>query len=448
MDVAFRVAQNASLFTFGPYLDVWSPYHSAMRSHLPTTFILLAMLTSCSDTGTNPLNAQSSGAGKNQTNWVEGKDYTVLERVRFMDAMGFKQPAEAFSVLIPKGWKHEGGVVWKSLQECRAEMVGAKYQITSPDGAIRFQSLQPHNWSASSEPMMMQMLQMQAAQGGCDVGGPMSAEEYLRQVFVPGEMQGATVVEVKPNPEVERLLAEQTAAIQAGMQQYGGQTDVRPSAISARVKWSDGTEGIVLLSLRNVVTTTQNMYTGQMQQMSMTSVVERSWLRFPAARRDEAETFLANMKSSVRTNPAWKDAVENYFAELGRQQERQHHIIMDGIDRNTRNMTAAHEQRMGDIAAQGAANTARHNNRMGAMDQNMRSWEQQQAAQDRQHTRYVQTIREVETYRDANGTVELSSGYDQAWSRGDGTYILSNKPGFDPSSVFQDQNWQEMKMVK
>jgi hypothetical protein len=416
-----------------------------MHPLLPSTIILLAMLTSCSDTGSNPLNAQTSGAGKNQTNWVEGKDYMVLERVRFMDPMGFKQPAEAFSVLIPKGWKHEGGVIWKSLQECRSEMVGARYGITSPDGAIRFRGLQPHSWAAASDPMMMQNMQMQASQGGCGVGGPMSAEDYLRQVFVPNELQGATVVEVKPNPEAERVMAEQASAFQASARQYGGQAEVRPSAISARVKWNDGSEGIVLISIQNVISTTQNMYTGAMQQMSMSTASERSWLRFPAERRAEAETFLANMKSSVRTNPAWKQAVDGYFAELGRQQERQHHIIMDGIDQSTRNMTAAHNQRMDAIQAQGAANTAKHNDRMAAMDQNMRSWEQQQASQDRQHTRFVQTIREVETWQGSNGAVELSSGYDQAWSRGDGTYILSNKPGFDPSAAFQDQNWTEMQ---
>lgn len=273
----------------------------------------------------------------------------------------------------------------------------------------------------------------------------MSAEEYLRQVFVPNALQGATVVEVKANPEAERVLAEQAAAFQASARQYGGQADVRPSAISARVKWNDGTEGIVLISIRNVITSTQNMYTGEMQQLSMSTASERSWVRFPAARRAEAETFLANMKSSMRTNPAWKQAIEGYFNDLNRQQQRQHHIAMAAIDQNTRNMTAAHNQRMGDIAAQGAANTARHNDRMAAMDNNMRSWEQQQASQDRQHTRFVQTIREVETWQGSNGAVELSSGYDQAWSRDDGTYILSNKPGFDPSAVFQDQRWTEMQ---
>lgn len=103
---------------------------------------------------------------------------------------------------------------------------------------------------------------------------------------------------------------------------------------------------------------------------------------------------------------------------------------------------------MNDIQAQGAANTARHNERMGAMDQQMRSWEQQQSSQDRQHTQFVKAIREVETYNDgANGRVELSSGYDHAWSRGDGSYILSNSPNFDPSSVFQDQAWKPMEQV-
>lgn len=417
-----------------------------MRPPFPVLVICCLLFHACNDQG-GTANAQAPVGGK-ATAWKEGADYTVLERVRFMDNTGFQQPAEAFSALIPKGWKHEGGVVWKSLQECRGDMVGAQVRITSPDGAIRFESLPSHTWQSASDPMMMQMLQMQASQGGCDVGGPMSGEEYLRQVFVPNVLQGASVVTLEPNPEAERLLTERASEFQAGAQRYGGQADVRASAITARVKWSDGTEGIVLLSVRNVVSSMVNQYTGEWQQLSMSSATERSWVRFPATRREEAERFLTDLKSSFRTNPAWKQAVDNYFAELGRYQDRAHHERMAAIDQQTRQMTEAHNQRMADIQAQGAANTARHNDRMAAMDNSMRNWEQQQAAQDRQHTSFVKTIREVETYRDGTGTVELSSGYEQAWSRGDGTYILSNKPGFDPSSVFQDQNWQQMQLVR
>ncbi len=416
-----------------------------MHSSAPLPLLAVLLFAACTEQGGTAANAQSADNAKSTQNWKEGTDYTVLERVRFMDNTGFQQPAEAFSALIPKGWKHEGGVIWKSLQECRSEMVGSKVKITSPDGAIVFQGLQPHSWNAASDPMMMQNMQMQAAQGGCAVGGTMSAEEYLRQVFVPNELRDATVAEVKVNREAEQEIAAQASRFQAEAQRYGSQAELVPSAITARVKWNDGTEGIVLLSVRNLINTSQNPYTGGMQQFSMSTASERSWVRFPASRRAEAETFLANLKSSIRTNPAWKDAVEGYFADLNRQQERQHHVTMAAIDQNTRNMTAQHNQRMADIQAQGAANTARHNDRMAAMDNNMRSWEQQQASQDRQHTRFVQTIREVETWQGSNGAVELSSGYDQAWSRGDGTYIMSNKPGFDPAAVFQDQNWTEMR---
>lgn len=259
------------------------------------------------------------------------------------------------------------------------------------------------------------------------------------------ELRGATVTEVKPNPEAERMIAEQGEKYRANARQYGGDAELLPSAITARLKWSDGSEGIALITVQNLHTTMQNAYTGGLQHIGMSTANERSWVRFPAARRAEAEQFLANLKSSMRTNPAWKNAVEGYFVELSRQQERQHHITMAAIDQQTRNMTAAHNQRMADIQAQGSANTARHNDRMATMDSQMRSWEQQQASNDRQHTQFVQAIREVETWQGSHGAVELSSGYDQAWSRGDGTYILSNKPGFDPAAAFQDQNWTEMK---
>ncbi len=94
------------------------------------------LLASCGDASTNPAAAQG-GASSGKT-FVEGKDYTVLERVRFMDNQGFEQPAEAFSVLLPKGWKHEGGVTWKDMNACRGEMVTGRWTTSSPAGAIKY----------------------------------------------------------------------------------------------------------------------------------------------------------------------------------------------------------------------------------------------------------------------------------------------------------------------
>ncbi|MCA0348883.1 MAG: hypothetical protein LCH35_06450 [Bacteroidetes bacterium] len=62
---------------------------------------------------------------------------------------------------------------------------------------------------------------------------------------------------------------------------------------------------------------------------------------------------------------------------------------------------------------------------------------------------FIKTIREVENYSDATGKVELVTGYNHAWSRSDGSsFIMSDNPNFNPSSVFQDQRWKEMKKVE
>jgi hypothetical protein len=409
------------------------------------TFVFATLSFGCGQGGTSTGSAPSSGSTKLASAFKEGKDYTVLERVRFLDETGFERPAEAFSVLLPKGWKHEGGIIWKGLNECRGEMVGSKWSASSPDGSIRFISLPGHSWTWASDEMMQQTMMMQAQNGGCEVGMPIQAEQYFREVFAPRELQGVTINELKPNPDAVRTMNEKTAQLQNGANAYGGNTTITHSAVTARLTWSDGSEGIALCSVTNMQNVSQDPYSGAMQGTSTSFTPERSFIRYPAAKRAEAEGHLANIQSSIRTNPQWKQAIEGYFAELGRQSAIEHHQRMRAIDDQTRAMTAAHNQRMNDIQAQGAATTNAHNERMANMDNNMRSWEAQQSSQDRSHSAFVQTIREVETYRDGSGTVELSSGYGQAWSRGDGTYILSNSPGFDPSGVFQDQNWQEMK---
>lgn len=59
---------------------------------------------------------------------------------------------------------------------------------------------------------------------------------------------------------------------------------------------------------------------------------------------------------------------------------------------------------------------------------------------------FGQYLRGVENYTDENGNkVELTSGYSNAWSKGDGTYLLSMDPSFDPNVELGDtQNWSRL----
>lgn len=86
---------------------------------------------------------------------------------------------------------------------------------------------------------------------------------------------------------------------------------------------------------------------------------------------------------------------------------------------------------------------------MATMDANMRNREARQQAQVQMHSNFIKAIREVETYRDATGTYEMSSNYNYAWSRNDGSsFIMTDNPNFDPAFIFQDQEWNEMERVK
>jgi hypothetical protein len=346
---------------------------------------------------------------------------------------------------LPKGWKSDGGVRWKSPFACAGETYAPYLNITSADGGIEYRSLPMHSWGFTSDPAMRQQMESMTHQGGCEVAPAISAEQYLREVLAPREFGDPTVVSVESNQEVIRELLAKSEKHRATAASMGMQLVFRADAVLARLQWSGGQEGIALTTVINASNTMANPYTGGMQQMTTSVASERSVLRFPAARRQEAERFLATLRSSFRTNPEWDRAIENFSLQVRNWRNQNHQQVMQQLEANRQQMIASHQQRMAAIRQQGAAGTAAHQGRMNAMDQNMRSWEAAQASSDRIHTAFVQSIRGVETWRGEAGAVELTAGYENAWSRGDGTFILSNKPGFDPASVFQDQAWRPLK---
>lgn len=419
-----------------------------MRS--PICALLAAFLTLGACHAADPQAAQktaSKSAAKSATAEApkEGKDFIVLESKRFFDDKGYIQPVEAFSVLVPRGWRAEGGVQWKSPFQCAGETYAPVLRISSPDNAIQFQSLPLQSWGTASDPGMRQNMEMLAQQGGCAVAPPMGAEQYLRQVLAPRELGNPQILSVEPNQEVIQQLLAKSEKHRATAQSMGMNLNFQADAVLARLQWSDGSQGIAFLTIINGINSLQNPYTGSMQQLATSVASERSFVRFPAARRPEGEQFISTLRTSYRTNPAWEQAIEAFSQRMRQWRNQNHDQVMSQLEANRQQMIASHQQRMADIQRQGAANTAAFNQRMSNMDQNMRAWESQQASSDRIHTAFVQSIRGVETWQGPHGRVELTTGYENAWTRGDGTFILSNKPGFDPASAFQDQSWQPLK---
>ena len=168
--------------------------------------------------------------------------------------------------------------------------------------------------------------------------------------------------------------------------------------------------------------------------MYTTQVTKRIVYKYPEKEKEQAKKQFSLIMASFRSNPAWNDAVNNFWKDVRQKKHVAHIGKIRMMDEQTRQ-----------IGNQAIKNGAE---RLKSMDNDFRSWEASQSSQDRMHTNFIKSIREVENYTDGSGKYELSSGYNHAWSRGDGnSFLLSDNPNFDPAAVFQDQNWKEMKKL-
>lgn len=400
---------------------------------LLTVFIIQSFATGCSGQNVKPGNSNK----QKQTNqqFMEGNDYTVFERVRMMDKQGFTQPAEAYSLLLPKGWKTTGEVIWiMPGQTCAGN--NAWLKASSPDGKFSLEFM-PHNilsWSTNQESLQFSM----SAAGPspyCGFSQPVGAEQYLRSTFaqqignpqiVKVEANNAVIQEMQPMIEKSRTELIQYGA--AGVQGY-------PSAVNAEVKWNDNTEGFVLLCSVVTEMLVQNMYTGGYDKSFTTAITKKTVFKYPAGEKEKAKVLFSAIMASMRSNTEYTNAVNRFWLQVRQQSNRTHWEKIRLMDERTRQI--------------GEQTIQQGNQRLKDMDKQMRSWEATQtSSNDKMHTDFIKTIREVENFRDETGKYEVAAGYDHVWSRGDGSsFVLSNNPNFNAASVFQDQAWKQMKKV-
>lgn len=366
--------------------------------------------------------------------FVEGKDYTVFERVRMMDKQGFTQPAEAYSLLLPKGWQQQGEVIWVMPgQPCAGNYTWLR--ATSPDKkySLDFFPNKIFSWSSNQQTLQWNLANPSNSPY-CSYAQPVSAEQYLRSAFVK-EIGNPQVLKVEANNSVA---AEMQVALDKGkaeLMQYGASgVQHYSSAINAEVKWNDGTEGFIILAAALTEIIIPNIYTGGYDKSFTTSVTKQTVFRYPSGEKEKAASQFAVIMGSMHSNPEYITAINSFWLQVRQEGNRAHWEKIRLMDEQTR--------QIGERAIQ------QGNQRLKDMDNQMRSWEAKQSSQDRVHTEFIKTIREVENFRDETGKYEMVSGYNHAWSRGDGTsFVLSDNPNFDAAFVFKDQAWKPMKKV-
>ena len=202
-------------------------------SKLITCLLVVAAFTST-------VNAQAHVQRQKPSKMIEGQDYMVLERVRLLDTMGFDRPVEAMSVLVPRGWNTEGGVSWKSIAGCRAEIVTWRMSAVSPDGAIRFLVLPVRSFIAFQDQMSQQAAMAAAQQGGCQVSPPFNAAQYLDNL-ARNVLGGAAIRDIRPDESLRAVIAKISEMTNATAQQYGTGMSQYGSGVYGILDWPDGT---------------------------------------------------------------------------------------------------------------------------------------------------------------------------------------------------------------
>ena len=347
--------------------------------------------------------------------FVEGQDYVVLERLRVMDNGGFGEPVAAYSFLVPKGWKSEGGITWKVGETCTSEAIENRVTVRSPDGAYQIDVFPTRQWDWWDDPATLEAQRTQQQNPlfrRCPIAEPMDAAAFLQGPMA--QMTGATVTKVEPAEQLGQLLRES----QQANQQAGVAPESRPSAAVATLAYPDGSVGLGLAVVNTLVAQTPNPATGGQSASYQCVASTQVALKGPAGREEEARQILATAMSSLRLNPTWQQGASQILQDVRNME----------VSENAKRAAIQQE------AQEYSANLQR------------RTWEGSEASRDRINEAWGQTLRGVATWSDGSGaSVDLNAGYDEAWGRPDGTYVVSNDPRFDPKVVLQEEDWKRLE---
>jgi hypothetical protein len=308
---------------------------------------------------------------------------------------------EAVSLLVPSGWKAEGGIQWFPDFNVQANLL---LTVSDPATGAAVEFLPVQNFTYLTH--MVVPMPRGANYLGNILWEPVpDAAQFVQTFYLPGalrHLQGGRQVGGEELPGVARAVAPS----------YGGQSTVR----AGRVRYEYSRDGRPWEEDVYVTLAFTPFPLG-----TLWAVHGAHAFRAPKGQLDRLTPLLSTVVNTVRPTPEWYGGYR-YVQQLFQNRMQQ------GI-------AAA-----GDLSRHIAQNSEEIR-RMFAD-----SYRERQASQDRIARSWSEAIRGVETYRDpyAGSAVELPSGYRDVWVSRRGEYLLSNQAGFDPN-VGDNTEWQRME---
>lgn len=363
--------------------------------------------------------ALSVGAGMAPNSSSLPRGTWRVQPADIVDGQGFERPLVAYRVLVPVGWRAEGGVVWNVQNPCAGSDYAVRWSITAPDGVSVLAFVPQPKWQ-----IVRSYLPIPMTRGPCEGPGWTNVQQYLeglaRQTFPQGR-----ILDFRARPDLARPIVEmlrQLPAMQSDLLQARQRAEAGEIMVATNVDGRETRDVIRAVVMFNETRMMDIMNPGRVGQETLDAVpLSVAFMRGPA---DGFDLRLA-------------DLVERSMLQMSEWNNRV-------FEHNRRKQQAAFEAaiRAGNISQQQlqAMNQA-HQARMQALDANRqvndRLYDQRSLSSDRQQREFVEAIRGVETYHEpvAGGVVQLDNTYQHAWRVRDGSYLLTDDPDFRPGLI-------------
>jgi len=366
-----------------------------------SALICLLFLTSVVLSNAEPLYAQS----------IE------MHGIDIIDNQGFGQRLIAGRFLAPVGWTAQGFAAWpgKKIVPCKPTP-SFVFQATSPEKTTGVQVFPGDTWLSSPNASFAQQLQVQQNSTHvvthCEVRPLVTAVEYLKTLIA--RQKSIEVISAGPLPDGDKL------ARMIGT----GNGQGRISVDTARLYLHGTSEGVPTEGYTEtaVITTTNQTPLGPIIQVSIPIVVNKF---APLGKLKATDKLLSAIANNVSVNPDWQRRVDQFQAGLQRIQQN-----INADDANTAHNIARIQQGANDYAynvIRGVQRNAQH-----GIDSSAHA--------------FALSMNDTQEYHDpATGQTVLGSNqYNHVYSNGQGEYIYSDSPTYDPNAS-QRGNWQEMK---
>jgi hypothetical protein len=354
--------------------------------------------------------------------------YLLMRRVAIVDQGAFGRPVEAASILLPKDWQVEVGVIWTGDIGCPRNGIRLSLKAHSPDGTLGFEVFPDYVWNWVDDLQARAYTNSMAAFSikGCDSRPPYDSAGYLQNLFLPRWRPSATLVGIGQVPELVQAMQLEFVAMTGG-RTSPIQTQFDDALAAIETPRAGGTdEEWVLASLVRTIAylpmlTGMGGFGNQMSGNNTTAAVSQCAARAPKGQLERHENLFEAIYRSFRLNPMWESAVAQHFQTMDR-------INLKGVQDRQRIMRQS-QQEIGAMIEQGYYARA--------------------ALLDRSAERQILALRGVETYIDpaTRTRVDFTTGYQGAWTNGLGDYVLSDSPGFNPARELEG-NWTALQPAR